>query len=93
VRTVPAPAVTGATLNAVVTGKTFGLRRRAGVLIAAGGALCVALIVAFPLLNKIENKIHASATAAAPPKSVAVLPFLDLTSQKMDEEYFADGKR
>ena len=24
-------------------------------------------------------------------KSVAVLPFLDLTSQAMDEEYFADG--
>jgi len=96
--TVPAPAVTGANSNGAITGKstfggrsTFGLRRRAGVLIAAGGALCVALIVAFPLLNKIENKIHASATAATPPKSVAVLPFLDLTSQKMDEEYFADG--
>jgi transcriptional activator of cad operon len=89
---VPAPAVTGATSNGVITGKsTFGLRRRAGVLVAAGGALCVALIVAFPLLDKIENKIHASATAATPPKSVAVLPFLDLTSQKMDEEYFADG--
>jgi transcriptional activator of cad operon len=31
--------------------------------------------------------------AAATPdaKSVAVLPFLDLTSQSMDEEYFADG--
>jgi len=25
------------------------------------------------------------------PRSVAVLPFLDLTSQAMDEEYFADG--
>jgi TolB-like protein/DNA-binding winged helix-turn-helix (wHTH) protein len=89
---VPAPAVTGATSNGVITGKsTFGLGRRAGVLVAAGGALCVALIVAFPLLDKIENKIHASATAATPPRSVAVLPFLDLTSQKMDEEYFADG--
>jgi len=31
----------------------------------------------------------ASATPDA--KSVAVLPFLDLTSQAMDEEYFADG--
>lgn len=27
----------------------------------------------------------------ASPQSVAVLPFLDLTSQSMDEEYFADG--
>jgi TolB-like protein/DNA-binding winged helix-turn-helix (wHTH) protein len=26
-----------------------------------------------------------------PPQSVAVLPFTDLTSQAMDEEYFADG--
>jgi transcriptional activator of cad operon len=34
---------------------------------------------------------RATATASAPQKSVAVLPFLDLTSQKMDEEYFADG--
>ena len=30
-------------------------------------------------------------TPSAPPKSVAVLPFLDLTSQAMSEEYFADG--
>jgi TolB-like protein/DNA-binding winged helix-turn-helix (wHTH) protein len=89
---VPAPAVTSATSNAVITGRsTFGMRRKAAVLVAAGGALCIALIVAFPLLNKIENKIHATATAGTPPKSVAVLPFLDLTSQKMDEEYFADG--
>jgi TolB-like protein len=87
-----APAVTGATSNGVMTGKsTFGLRRRAGVLVASSGALCVALIVAFPLFNKIEHKPHAVVAAATPPKSVAVLPFLDLTSQKMDEEYFADG--
>jgi transcriptional activator of cad operon len=26
-----------------------------------------------------------------PPRSVAVLPFLDLTTQSMDQEYFADG--
>jgi len=31
------------------------------------------------------------ASTAPDPKSVAVLPFLDLTSQAMDEEYFADG--
>jgi transcriptional activator of cad operon len=88
---VPTPAITGATSNGITGKSTFVLRPRAGVVVAAGGALCVALIVAFPLLNKIENKIHASATAATPAKSVAVLPLLDLTSQKMDEEYFADG--
>lgn len=31
------------------------------------------------------------ASTAPDAKSVAVLPFLDLTSQAMDEEYFADG--
>jgi transcriptional activator of cad operon len=30
-------------------------------------------------------------TPAPPEKSVAVLPFLDITSQEMNEEYFADG--
>jgi transcriptional activator of cad operon len=29
--------------------------------------------------------------AAVPQMSVAVLPFLDLTTQSMDQEYFADG--
>jgi transcriptional activator of cad operon len=88
----PVSATTDATSTRVTTGEsTFGLRRRVSVGVAAGGALCVALIVAFPLLNRIESKIHAPAAAAIPPKSVAVLPFLDLTSQKMDEEYFADG--
>ena len=33
----------------------------------------------------------AGSTASTPPKSVAVLPFLDLTTQDMNEEYFADG--
>ena len=35
--------------------------------------------------------IYAHRTGAAPPKSVAVLAFSDLTSEAMDEEYFADG--
>ena len=89
--TSPAPAMTGTASAIVTTGeRTIGPRRRAGVLAAAAGALCVALIAAF-LLSKSGHKFHASATASIPPKSVAVLPFLDLTSQKMDEEYFADG--
>jgi len=88
----PAPAMTSATSSGTITAEpTFGLRRRTGLLVAAGGALCVALLAAFLLLNKVGNKSHVTATAASPPKSIAVLPFLDLTSQKMDEEYFADG--
>jgi transcriptional activator of cad operon len=35
--------------------------------------------------------LYAWRTAAPPAKSVAVLPFLDLTTQEMKEEYFADG--
>jgi transcriptional activator of cad operon len=77
----PAPVVVGSTSNG----------RRAYVLLAAAGALCLGLIVAFLLFSKIESKIRASAAPVAPSKSVAVLPFLDLTSERMDEEYFADG--
>jgi transcriptional activator of cad operon len=70
---------------------TPGPRRRFPAL-AAGAALFVALaIVAVLFYSKVLNDHRAAATAGAPQKSVAVLPFLDLTSQKMDEEYFADG--
>ena len=89
---VPAPAATGATSSGPGTGaSTDGPRRRAGALLAAGAALFLALAAAFLFLGKVENKTHSAATAGARQKSVAVLPFLDLTSQKMDEEYFADG--
>jgi transcriptional activator of cad operon len=60
-------------------------------LLAIGAAVCVALALAFLLYAKVLYIPRAAATAGAPQKSVAVLPFLDLTSQKMDEEYFADG--
>jgi transcriptional activator of cad operon len=54
------------------------MRRRAGVLFAIGAAFCVVLICI-------------SITDHVPQRSVAVLPFLDLTTQAMNEEYFADG--
>lgn len=60
-------------------------------LLAIGAAVGVALALAFLLYAKVLYIPRAAATAGAPQKSVAVLPFLDLTSQKMDEEYFADG--
>ena len=47
----------------------------------AAGALLASAVIALVLWR-----------AAPPPeKSVAVLPFLDITSQAMNEEYFADG--
>jgi transcriptional activator of cad operon len=87
----PAPALTAATSSGAITREsTPGPRRRVPAL-AAGAALCVALGVVTVLFYKAVNDHRAAATAGAPQKSVAVLPFLDLTSQKMDEEYFADG--
>ncbi|HWX81516.1 MAG TPA: winged helix-turn-helix domain-containing protein [Steroidobacteraceae bacterium] len=56
-----------------------------------GTALFLVLVIGFLFYEKALNIPRATAVASAPQKSVAVLPFLDLTSQKMDEEYFADG--
>jgi transcriptional activator of cad operon len=55
-----------------------GTQRRAWLLLAIGAALVVGLA-------------WFSMTDRVPERSVAVLPFLDLTTQAMNEEYFADG--
>jgi transcriptional activator of cad operon len=55
--------------------------------------LGLALVVAFLLYGKVANNNNnsaSSALAAQPQKSIAVLPFLDLT-EGMHEETFADG--
>jgi transcriptional activator of cad operon len=59
---------------------------------AAGAALGLALVGAFLLHGRFRNGNHsASAAVASPPqKSIAVLPFLDLTDA-MSQEPFADG--
>jgi transcriptional activator of cad operon len=58
---------------------------------AAVLCLGLALVVAFLLYGKVTNNNSASAALAAQPqKSIAVLPFLDLT-EGMHEETFADG--
>jgi transcriptional activator of cad operon len=77
----------GATHGAKIDGHAaVKPRRRIGALWAGSAAVCLMLAVAF-----VTYRNHEAAPVAAPQKSVAVLPFLDLTSQKMDEEYFADG--
>lgn len=63
-------------------------RRKTGVLLAVGGSACLVIALMFP--GKV-NHPAAIAPAGAAPRSVAVLPFLDLTTQEMGEEYFADG--
>ena len=52
-------------------------------------ALCA--VLAAVLLFNGERNAHPPTVIAVPAKSVAVLPFLDLTTQAMSEEYFADG--
>jgi transcriptional activator of cad operon len=54
---------------------------------AAAIAAAVALLVVVLVLGVIVWRSGTSPSA----QSLAVLPFLDLTSQAMDEEYFADG--
>jgi transcriptional activator of cad operon len=65
--------------------KIPGLRGRAGALLASG-ALCLAIAAGFLMHGELNGL-----SAKAPQKSVAVLPFLDLTSEQMNEEVFADG--
>jgi len=56
---------------------------------AAVAAICLALAVTFLYHGNVANSAP-PATAAQPEKSVAVLPFLDLT-EGMTNETFADG--
>jgi len=77
----------GATSDASTPGP-----RRSVLLWAAGAAVGIALVVAFLLYGKVANneRSASSAIAAQQQKSIAVLPFLDLT-EGMKEEEFADG--
>jgi len=66
-------------------------RLRAGFTRAAGAALCLALVAAFLFYGKVANQNHSASPAIPQPeKSIAVLPFLDLT-EEMSQEPFADG--
>jgi transcriptional activator of cad operon len=72
-------------------GATQGSRKRP--LLVAGVAFLLILAVAFLVYGRFGSAAHSSATpdAARVQTSIAVLPFLDLTSESMDQEYFADG--
>ena len=69
-----------------------GTRLRAGLLWTAAVVICLALGVAFLFHGRITRNRPADppAVAAQPQKSIAVLPFIDMT-QAMNEEPFADG--
>lgn len=57
---------------------------------AVATALCLAVVVVLLLYDRLANNNHSAAFAAQPQKSIAVLPFLDLT-EGMRQETFADG--
>ncbi len=67
-------------------------RFRHGFAWAVAAVLCCALVVVFLFHDKFASDNHSAsaATAPQPEKSIAVLPFLDLT-QGMSQEEFADG--
>ena len=71
---------------------TSGPRFRVGLALAIGVGFCLVLVIALLLHSKFANNNHVNshATALRPEKSIAVLPFLDLT-EEMNEEPFADG--
>lgn len=64
---------------------------RRGSFAAAVAAVAAALIIAVFVYGRFGLRPQASATPVAAQYSVAVMPFLDLTSESMDQEYFADG--
>jgi TolB-like protein len=89
-----AAAVSGtaadATRPAELPAPTARPGRRIAALLAGAAGLGLALLVAFGSHPELLHGI-AGFAGGVPQKSVAVLPFLDLTSQQMNEEYFADG--
>jgi hypothetical protein len=72
--------------------KKPGPRLPAVFTLAAGAALCLALVLAFLFYGKLakNNRSVSAAIGLQPVKSIAVLPFLDLTDD-MNQEPFADG--
>jgi transcriptional activator of cad operon len=89
---------TGAQTDAPDMQKKSGPGLRAGYLWAVCAALCLALVVALLLYGSLAKNNHSASSAngtlgaitSQPEKSIAVLPFLDLTDA-MNQEPFADG--
>jgi TolB-like protein/DNA-binding winged helix-turn-helix (wHTH) protein len=57
-----------------------------GLIVAGGASIVLLAALAWGL-----HSTQATSPGAPAQRSVAVLPFLDLTTQEMNEEYFADG--
>jgi TolB-like protein/DNA-binding winged helix-turn-helix (wHTH) protein len=70
-----------------------GGRRRVTLLLSLSAGLCLAgaLVFAFLAHGMGAGWLDGGITKRTVVRSIAVLPFLDLTSESMDQEYFADG--
>jgi len=68
-------------------------RSRSGFRWAVGTLLCFGLVVTIVIAGRPANKTQSAAAASTreSQKSIAVLPFLDLTDDRMSHETFADG--
>lgn len=73
--------------------RTMPRGSRSWTLLLAGIVIPVALALAFLVYGRFGSTApaEAAADAVAVQTSIAVLPFLDLTSESMDQEFFADG--
>lgn len=74
----------------VAGGPNAPRRRRVGLMIGLLTLGCALLLLSTGLLWN-QQKTPTRSDSAIVPRSVGVLPFLDLTTQDMKEEYFADG--
>jgi transcriptional activator of cad operon len=84
-----AAAQPAADADALARAARSGYHRTIAVTLGAL-AVCGMLLSSLVLRHGPTGALAAN-DAAISPRSVAVLPFLDLTTQEMNEEYFADG--
>lgn len=84
----PSPKVSAAPVEAAVKGGLMAAsRRRSPAVVLGGVAFALALIV---MVAWFSRSAHAPSVRVPFDRSIAVLPFLDL-SEKQDQAYFADG--
>jgi transcriptional activator of cad operon len=90
--TAPANAVTSTAAAPAAAAPSTQPRSRKTLITAVGVAVSVALI-GVVVLNIVHRTVSRPTASQASPseRSIAVLPFLDLTSEEMTKEYFADG--
>lgn len=75
--------------DATLLGRSARAATRRPIVTLLVAIVLVALIALITFNSKLPT--YSTTATVVPSRSVAVLPFLDLTSESMNEEYFADG--